>query len=234
MQLWNWTMRIFRDSLVVTLKSNFRNTALHYTLDGSKPDSTSMIYEQPIKLTESSKLKTIARKKGWGISEISSKQFIKIKHKIAKAKLDNPPSPKYANKGGKTLIDLQKSIADFRNGKWLAYEASHLTATLELEKMDTVSSIFLSALSDPGSWVFYPKAIHVSLSRDGENFQKANEIQITQDHRDGTELGCFDVPFAPQKSKFIKVEIKSILKNPSWHPSPGGCSWFFIDEILVN
>lgn len=225
---------LFEDSLVVTLKSNFRNSVLHYSLDGTDPDSTSTIYEQPIKLTKSLVFKAIARKKGWSTSGINNRQFIKIQHKIAKAKLSKPPSPKYPGKGSITLIDLQKSSADFRNGQWLGYEGTHLTATFELEKADTVSTVFVSALSDPGSWIFYPKAIHVSLSSDGKIFQKAKDIQINKDHRDGTELGYFDVPFAAKKSKYIQVEIKSVLKNPDWHPNPGGDSWFFIDEILVN
>ncbi len=225
---------LFEDSLTVKLKTGFRNSVLHYTLDGTEPDSTSAIYEQPIKLTTSCMFKAIARKKGWGTSEIGNRQFIKIAHKIVEAKLSKPPSPKYPGKGAKTLIDLQKSSADFRNGQWLGYEGTHLTATFELEQADTVSTVFVSALSDPGSWIFYPQAIHVALSSDGQNFEKVSEIQINKDHRDGVELGYFDVPFVADKSKFIQIEIKSMLKNPDWHPSPGGDSWFFIDEILVN
>jgi hypothetical protein len=30
------------------------------------------------------------------------------------------------------------------------------------------------------------------------------------------------------------VEVISQLKNPSWHPNPGGKSWLFLDEILLN
>ncbi len=225
---------LFEDSLIVTLKNNLKNSVLHYTLDGSEPDSTSSIYNQAIKLTSSAMVKAIARKKGWEESETNNKQFIKIQHRIVAAKLSSPASPKYPGEGSKTLIDLQKSSIDFRNGKWLGYEGTNLTATLDLAKTDMVSSVFVSALSDPGSWIFYPKAIKVSLSQDGKDFQHANEIQIAQDHRDGTELGYFNVPFAPTESKYIRVEIKSMLKNPDWHPSPGGDSWFFIDEILVN
>ncbi len=224
----------FADSLHVVIKSDFRNSQIHYTLDGSEPDSSSTIYTQKINLTKSAKVKAMVRKKGWGTSKVSSKQLIKKSHKIAKVSLYKPPSEKYPGQGAKTLIDWQKSTPDFRSGKWLGYEASHLTAILELEKTDTVSTIFVSALSEPNSWIFYPQALIVSLSTDGKIFQKVNQIQLDKDHRAGTELSSFEVSFAPSSTKYIKVAIRSILKNPDWHPNPGEGAWLFIDEILIN
>ena len=224
---------LFEDYISVQLKNDLKNSVLHYTLDGDEPDSTSAIYTEPILLAKSSMVKAIARKEGWGGSGVNEKQFIKIEQKVLKATLSKKPSPKYGG-NEKTLVDLQESTPDFRNGQWLGYEASHLTAVLELEKKDTLSAVFVSALSDPSSWIFYPKAIKVWLSEGGDAFEFASEIFITKDHRDGTELSYFAVPFLPKNARYVKIEIMSILKNPDWHPSPGGGSWFFVDEILVN
>jgi hypothetical protein len=32
----------------------------------------------------------------------------------------------------------------------------------------------------------------------------------------------------------VKVEVRSPLRNPDWHPNPGGKSWIFLDEILLS
>ena len=47
-------------------------------------------------------------------------------------------------------------------------------------------------------------------------------------------IAFFDVEIPPTKAKYVKIEVKSMLKNPSWHPNPGGKSWVFVDEIILN
>ena len=32
----------------------------------------------------------------------------------------------------------------------------------------------------------------------------------------------------------IRVVDENILKNPEWHTSPGGNSWVFLDEVIVE
>lgn len=225
---------LFEDSLSVTLESNLKNTAIYYSLDGSEPDTNSLVYSTPFVLRTSQKIKAISSKKNWGTSEINTRQFIQVKNKIKGISLSSPPSPNYPGEGANTLIDQRKSDTDFRNGQWLGFEGTHITATLELSKLDTIESLYISTISDPNSWIHYPKGAVVSISPDGKNYREIQKKQIEKDHRDGVELSYFDLVFDPMPCKFIKVEIKSTLKNPDWHPSPGGAAWLFLDEIFVN
>ena len=225
---------LFKDSLIVSLKNDSKNSIIHYTVDGSDPDSNAMVYNNPLRLLASQKIKSIARKKGWDNSSISSKQFIQLKDKIESIKLSKSASSKYPGEGPNTLIDLKKGTTDFRSTKWLGFEGTHISAVIKLNTVDNISGVYVSAFSDPGSWIFYPKGFVVSTSIDGENFKEIKKHEVSRDHREGSEMMYFDLLFDQIKCRYIKVEIKSMLKNPDWHPSPGGDSWFFIDEILVN
>ena len=48
------------------------------------------------------------------------------------------------------------------------------------------------------------------------------------------KLAFFDMEFTPTDAKYVKLQIQSPLKNPDWHTNPGGKSWIFIDEVVLN
>lgn len=225
---------IFFDSVVVSIFGTFEGTQIYYTLDGGDPDSTSILYENPIVLTESTEIRAFARKQEWLDSPISSKLVVSTGYKIQGITLVVPADKKYKGKGGSTLIDLEKGGEDFNDGKWLGFQAQHLEAVMELSEEEEIQSLYVSALSAPGSWIFFPRGISVSISTDGKNYKKAGGASYELKQSAGKEFKSYDISFQPSKAKFIKLKVESILKNPSWHPNPGGKSWLFVDEIFVN
>ena len=227
--------QLFVDTVVARLVSNFRNTSIYYTLDGSDPDTCSIPYTDSIVIRQSAELKAFAHKAGWEDSPVGAQQFIKAGVKAKKATLADPPHEKYKANGAASLIDLEKGGALFTNGNWLGYEGKHLTAIVELEQEEELKEIAVSALSAPASWIFFPKAIKVWLSGDGRNYRMAKELTLPPATPSASiELQFFTLAFEPTKAKYIKVEAVSLLKNPDWHPAPGEKCWIFIDEILVN
>jgi hypothetical protein len=48
------------------------------------------------------------------------------------------------------------------------------------------------------------------------------------------ERRFFDVEINPTICSYVRIKIHSPLKNPAWHQEPGGKSWIFIDEIVLN
>jgi len=75
------------------------------------------------------------------------------------------------------LIDFEKGEI-FTDGKWLGYEAEHLTTTLDIGKKQSVNGVVVSALEDTGSYIFFPKAIKVATSTDGNSFKAQTDISI--------------------------------------------------------
>ncbi|MFK7982456.1 MAG: FN3 associated domain-containing protein [Saprospiraceae bacterium] len=226
---------LFRDSLAVELKMNFNNVNIYYTLDGSEPDSTASLYTQAIILEKTTVLKAIAQKEGWQSSEVISKQFASVKYAPTKVTLQKQPHERYKANGSQSLIDLQKGSTTFTDGLWIGYEKNHLTATLDLGKPETISAITVGALEAPGSYIFYPKGMKVSVSNNGKNYQEVVAKKYpTATKNKPTEVANFTETFKEQTARYIRVTVESNLVNPAWHPAPGAPCWLFIDEISVE
>lgn len=226
---------LFTDSVVITLVSNFRNTSFYYTLDGSDPDTCSMLYADSLVARETARLKALAYKAGWEVSPVAERMFCKAGIKAKKALLAEPPNEKYKGNGAATLVDLEKGTAVFTDGNWLGYEGQHMTATIEMEKEEQLQEVVVSALSAPGSWIFFPAGLRVWLSRDGRNYHLAGELELPKEEPGaGTETKYIRLAFGPERVKYLKVQAISQLKNPEWHPNPGEKCWIFIDEVLLN
>ncbi len=225
----------FTDSIEVTLDYFFKGVDLYYTLDGSEPDTTSIKYNSPIVLDKSAQIKAVSFKKGWALSPVKTVSFKKSNILPSSITLNNKPNDKYKGNGGKTLIDLKRGSINFVDGNWIGYEGSSFAATLKLKKEELISSVSIGAFSSPEKWIFYPVGFKIWVSTDGSNFKLVHTEKIrTERPNSDTKFQFFDLNIPPTKSNFVKVEVMSQLKNPSWHPNPGGKSWLFVDEIVLN
>lgn len=224
-----------KDTVAVEISYPFDDTAIYYTLDGSEPDTTSTKYTEPFTIANTINLKAVTAKDGWGISETAMASFKKSTIDYNGVTLNKNPSEKYTGAGAKMLGDLQRGSTNFVDGKWLGYEGSHFNATFELDKVQEISSVSVGALSAPGNWIFFPTGFNISVSQDGKRFTPLHKEKMGEPKPDSSvQLKFFDAKFAKTTAKYVRVEVRSILKNPSWHQSPGGNSWLFVDEIVIN
>ena len=98
-----------------------------------------------------------------------------------------------------------------------------------------MSNVSVSALEATGSYIFFPKQLNISVSKDGKSFTPVAEKTIpTAEGPEPPSLQQFILPFAEQEARYVRVEVKSNLKNPAWHAAPGADCWVFVDEILVD
>ncbi|QLG43980.1 FN3 associated domain-containing protein [Costertonia aggregata] len=223
------------DSLTVEMSYPFEDTQMFYTLDGSVPDTTSLVYTQPIVLKDRATIKAITYKTGWGKSDVVSSDFKKSTLNYDKVALNKLPNEKYAAQGGTTLVDLKRGSNNFVDGNWLGYEGTHFNATFALAEKQDISSVSVGALSVPGSWIFFPVGFKVSVSDDGKRFTHLHTVDLGPLPPTSTiSSKFFDIEFPKTTAKYVRVEVKSVLENPSWHQNPGGKSWLFVDEIVIN
>jgi hypothetical protein len=224
-----------KDKMTVEITYPFDDTAIYYTLDGSEPDTTSIKYTSPITISNTTNVKAVTAKDGWGISETALAYFKKSTIAYKEVSLNKAPAEKYTGAGAVMLGDLQRGSTNFVDGKWLGFEASHFNATFELDKPREISTVSVGALSIPGSYIFFPTGFTISVSQDGKRFTKLHNEKLGPQKPDSSiQLKFFDAEFAKTNAKYVRVEVKSILKNPSWHQNPGADSWLFVDEIVIN
>jgi len=225
----------FSDSLKISIESLFDGTDVYYTLDGTVPTESSLKYDNDIILTTTANVKAIAVKKEWEPSFVTERTFIKNNIAYANVNLLSTPNEKYKGQKGKTLMDQKRGSSNFVDGNWLGFEGKHLDAIVELKEQNSISKVSIGALSAPASWIFYPTAFVVSVSNDGTSFKEIGRKNMgEEDPNAEVKLTFFDLDVTPTNAKYVKVSIKSPLKNPNWHTDPGGKSWIFIDEVVLN
>ena len=133
------------------------------------------------------------------------------------------------------MIDLKRGSLNFVDGAWLGYEGSHFSVLMTLKENKEISSVSVGALSAPPNWIFYPTGITIYTSTNGKQFKRVKSIKLPKEEpNNDVKTAFFDLSIPPTKAKYVKIEIKSPLKNPIWHPNPEGKSWIFIDEIVLN
>jgi hypothetical protein len=226
---------MFMDTLTVDLTLNFGKVDIHYTTDGSMPTEKNAKFEEAFQIDSTTLVRAVAIKEGWQASEIAERQFVRVRYEPKDIRLNIPPNPRYAANGPKSLMDKLKGSDQFTDGLWMGWEKQNVEAVIDLGEVSDVSKITVSALENTQSWIFFPRGMEVWTSKTGSNYQKvasSNYPEPKEPTNPSTRV--FTESFASTDARFIKLKVKSQLTNPKWHAAPGGSSWVFLDEILVE
>lgn len=150
-----------------------------------------------------------------------------------KVKADPMPSPKYSNGYLDMLSNGVRGANDYKV-HWLGWEGQNFSLVMDLEKSVNANTIEISTLWDAKSWILHPAAIVCYVSQDGKGFTRVGEIKKegNQQKENLTEVWKFTAP--KTGFRYVKFEIKGTLNLFDWHPSAGGASWVFVDEIVVK
>ncbi|MBK8923067.1 MAG: chitobiase/beta-hexosaminidase C-terminal domain-containing protein [Saprospirales bacterium] len=232
-----YTRSFFSDTVHVALDyPAFKGVSLYYTLDeAASPTTQSSRYREPVVLRQTSHVRAFAAKEGWLPSPVVDAVLVKKKNTPELATLEKPPSPKYPAKGAPSLIDGQ--IGDVQGADtWMGYEGEHLAAILDLGKTIPVSQVFVHCLENNVSWIFKPAAVEVLTSEDGKTFRPQGRRQFAPNAGMGEQkTHLLECPLPqPVQARFVRVLVRSGLKNPEWHPGKGQKCWIFVDEIIVE
>ncbi|WP_242133609.1 c-type cytochrome domain-containing protein [Aestuariivivens marinum] len=226
---------LFVDTISVRLQSKIKNVKIYYTLDGTDPDSTSLIYQDKIFLDRPAQLKIRTYKKGWLPSNILEKKFFKVKHQVSKYNLVNQPDERYP--GGNKLFDFKEGSELFRDGKWIGFSGDDINATIDLESVKTIDKISVNCLENVANWILFPKKILVySTTNENSDFKKIGELKInrTGQYGNGTEIKKYTINIPNTKTQYLRVVVENFKTLPSWHEGAGADAWLFVDEILIQ
>lgn len=228
--------QIISEPVELKLKHFLPGVSIHYSLDGSDPDSLqSPVYQPGILLDKQALLKSKAFKKGWISSSVTQLFFFKNKYKPDSIRALQAADNSYKGNGAATLNDNIKGDNNFRSGKWLGYRFNPMEVILYFNKPTPVSSITLSNLVDIASYIMPPQSVEVWGGTTLSNMKLLQKIQPKQPVKEGplyTE--GFACNFAAIEVQYIRILAKPVGQLPSWHRGKGDKAWIFIDEIFVN
>jgi hypothetical protein len=150
-----------------------------------------------------------------------------------KATAQPEPNPKYSG-GNMAVITNGVQGADSYKVHWLGWENEDPQLTLDLGENRSFKSISIGSLWDPKSWILHPTRVTCMVSTDGITWDNAGteEVKGDQKKEEVTRNYVFTGDFT--NKRYIRYYITGTEKLPSWHPSAGGLSWVFLDEIVVK
>jgi hypothetical protein len=169
---------------------------------------------------------------------LATKRFlqVEVEHNLAFQKTVTAapmPSAKY---GGGDLAYLTNGVRGANDYKvhWLGWEAQDFTINADLGAVQKPTSIQVSSLYDPKSWIIHPAGVACSVSEDGRNFKQIGNIEVKGDQQKEEVTKTYSFNPGGEPVRYIRITVKGTKALPKWHPSAGGASWVFIDEIVVK
>lgn len=207
---------------------------IRYTLDGSEPDSRSMLYVKTLKLDADAKLRATAFRDGTP-GKVLAEDICCNKATARKAELLTVPSRNYTFGGASMLVDGLRGNTMFTSGRWLGFaDGTPFTAVLDMEIPVDFSSVGVGTCICTRDGIFGTRRITVSVSDDGKEFRDVASADYEQVTEDTATTVTHTLTFAPVKARFIRVNAESQGDVPSWSWLAGTKAWLFIDELIVK
>lgn len=210
------------------------NAPIYYTLDGTEPTEKSTKYTQPIEIKASAELKAAAFRDGKA-SKVYAETFSFNKATLKKVTLEEAPHPQYTYSGAITLVDGKRGRSSFGSGEWLGFNKKSMTAVVDLEVPTEISNVSIGTFVSPGSWIFNARQFTVFVSDDNKTFkQVSDESYPVLDQDQAEKVIDITATFAPVKTRYVKLVVKTEQSIPAWHAGKGNPAFIFVDEISIN
>jgi hypothetical protein len=227
---------IIKKGELLQLKHTMPGVAIRYTIDGSMPDSVSVLkYEKPIDVKETVKLKAIACKDGWYCSDPLEVTCYVEGHKPAQVTLLKPADKQYPGEGASTLTNGRKGFTDvLKEPSWLGFRENPFEAGFDFgSQPPAISKVVLSYADNLGGYIFPPTDVEVWGGKNAGELKLITSIKVDQPTKYRSQsMEALAVSFDSSSYSYYKIVAKPVTKLPLWHNGKGQKGWFFIDEIF--
>jgi len=224
-----------QESINVKMLAGAPNIDLYYTMDGTKPTTTSERYEAPLPLKKSSTLKVQAFKQDKSYGQELEQVYTKHLANGIEPTLSYVYSDYYTGGGNLALTNGVRGSLNFRDGHWQAVQKVPMEITVNLKETQTISKVSTAFFQKQDSWIFLPTKIEFFVSEDGEKYQSIGVIENTiSPKKDDSFIEKFMLEIAPIKAQFVRMKAHNITHCPDWHAAAGSDAWLFVDESVVE
>ncbi|MCK9167876.1 MAG: DUF4838 domain-containing protein [Bacteroidales bacterium] len=169
---------------------------------------------------------------------LATKRFlaaqVKGNYAFRKAVWANPlPSSKYSQGDLTYLTNGVRGAGDYKVN-WLGWESTDFSVDVDLGTPFMASTIEISTLYDPKSWILHPLSICCFVSKDGQIYSLIEKKTVQGNQQEEPITRTFTFNTSGKRYQYVRFDIAGSLRLFDWHPSAGGGSWVFIDEIVVK
>jgi hexosaminidase len=188
------------------------------------------IYKSPVQIAVSGTYYAWSVEKGKRMGNMLTQVFTLNKATGKKITLTKEASKSYPGDGAFTLVNgVQNEKGMSKTKEFLGFSGEDCTAIIDLGKEEEISFVKVHYLHHPGSWIYQPTAVTVSVSENGTDF---STVALSNPSIANNEAICEFLQ--PAKARLIKIHIANAGIIPSGNPGAGHKAWLFVDEIEVN
>lgn len=228
---------IFEASDYLEVKHGIKGVEIHYTVDGTTPDSIkSPVYKEPIFTDSSLVLKVKAYKDGWYSSAVAERNFIRKGIAIDSIELISEPDKTINPKNPVILKDEAfGNPTIFRNGKWFGYLKNEAAFYLNFKEPVAVHQLWMAILKNPGGSVFPPQSIEIWGGPDQHHLKLLSKTtpEMPKGY-DPAAVVQMKTSFEKTTVKCIKLVMQPIRHMPAWHYGKGKAGWVLVSELIAN
>ena len=242
---YNYATHIY--DVQATLESNFQKNALdvefstlknspvYYTLDGSKPSTSSIKYDGMFSIKEDTEIKAAAFTNGKISSRVFSERVEISKSSYKPVILLTEPARNYKFNGAPLLVDGLQGNSNYKTGWWIGFQDTDLVVVIDLLQATEISTLDFGTNVVTGDWIFDAEEVIIESSNDNENFETVfseKGFNVKEEH--WQEVVKHHFTFDAATARYFKVTIKSLQDMPKWHTGYGQSAYVFVDEIALN
>lgn len=206
--------------LKVTLESEKYQPLIRYTLDGTVPDESSVVYKKPFYVDDSVNIRA-ALFAGSQRSETVSSARLDYHKAIGKqVAYKNRYSGSYPAAGDRTLTDGYRGGLTYQDGRWQGF-LKDLDVTVDMGQVMDLGYVSVKFMQLTGPGVYMPDYVRFRISEDGVNFTDVAQI-MNDIPTDKPDLFFKDYTARfKAKARYINVYAKK------------HAGFMFVDEIVV-
>ncbi len=230
---------VFDDSIQLQLFHPVRDVNIHFTTNGSEPDSTSQVFNNNTVLKKSTAIKTRAYKLGWLHSDVVTLNVYRSFHKPDSIRLLSRLNRVHPANGAKTFFDHQLGTFNANSpawaNNWAGFNKNDMELLLEFKTPRMISSIALNTLIETETSIFPPATIEIWGGPSPTQLKLITRMkpEHPKDYRKPF-IQLIECIMPQQKISFLKIIAKPVMKLPGWHKNKDKPALLLVDEVLVN
>ena len=215
--------------VAVSLKNEFTDADIRYTLNADELSENAIKYTEPLKIDKTTEIHASLFKNDQpvGVPFNTTIQFHKAVGKDVTFK--EIYDDRYPGEGKFGMVNSLRGTKNFTDGHWQAWLGKDMEAVVDLGEDTSIQEVILGTLENQGPGIYFPTEVRVSVSNDGKTYKEVGVEKRAFAKNPSFDLKEFKISFDEQSVRYVKVFAKSLGKLPK-----EGDVWLFVDEIIIN
>lgn len=221
---------------VVALRTVFNDRTIYYTLDGSLPDGNSLVYKDPVRITQSGLLRAVSYD-GNTCSDVNERFMLYHKAVGRLKKLNSSVGDyrsEYSGGGEDALLNGIIGSNDYKDGNWQGFYNQDLDIEIDLGKKMIVNELNVNFMTNPYDWIMMPRFMEIYTSSNGSQFKLWKTYKFDDEVPQNGNTIVNKSLSVNTKTRYLRVVVKNPGIIPEGLPGHGYPSWLFVDELIVN